>query len=91
MVFANPDWVRAGVREAAAMQGIHAVFLDAETISFIDVTAVEQFDHALDRGEVRLLLAQVGDVVGRATTTRHSPASYPTVQQAVEAAQRALS
>ena len=98
LFFANADWVRSRVREAAAEDGIHAVVLDAEAISFIDVSAVEmldQLDRDLQRRGVRLLLArdigQVRDVVRRASDDPDLARVFPTVQDAVDAAQRGSS
>jgi anti-anti-sigma factor len=95
LFFANSDWVRERVRKAAGQKGIHAVVLDAENISFIDVSAVEmleQLDRDLKRDGVRLLLArdtgQVRDVVRRATDDGDVARVFPTVQAAVDAAQR---
>src|SRR5205814_8083139 len=41
LFFANADHVRQAVRAAAGVEGVRAVVLDAEAISFIDVTAAE--------------------------------------------------
>jgi high affinity sulfate transporter 1 len=95
LFFANADWVRERVRNAAGQKGVYAVVLDAENIPFIDVSAVEmleQVDRDLKRDGVRLLLArdtgQVRDVVGHATDDRDVSQVYPTVQAAVDAAQK---
>jgi high affinity sulfate transporter 1 len=94
LFFANADWVRARVRQAAEQDGIHAVVLDAENISFIDVSAVEmldQLDQDLTRTGVQFLIArdtgQVRDVVRHASEDERLRRVYPSVQAAVDAAQ----
>jgi sulfate permease, SulP family len=96
LFFANADWVRARVEAAAQPDGIHAVVIDSENIPFVDVSAVEmldQLDRKLQGSGVRLLLArdtgQVRDVVRLATEQPTLARVYPTVQEAVDAAQRA--
>ena len=97
LFFANADAVRDRIKAevAAAHPRPHAVVLDAETVPFIDVTAVgvlEELADDLDREGVRLVLARdVGQVrdlagdgaVGAAGST--GLRSYPTVHAAVAA------
>ncbi len=94
LFFANAEAVRTRVRAAAARPGTKAVVLDAASMAFIDVTAVEMLERLSDglRHEgVRLLLArdigQVRDVLRRAGADGPLERFYPTVQAAVEAAQ----
>ena len=96
LYFANSEWVRGRIREAAGRDGIHAVVLDAESVPFIDVSAVEmleQLDRDLERDGVGLFLArdigQVRDVMRHATDDPALARFYPTVQAAVDAAQKA--
>ncbi len=93
LFFANADSVRAQVRRQAGEAGVHAVVLDAETISFIDVTAARmlaELDEDLMRRHVRLLIARdvglVRDVLRTADDDPSLSQVYPSVQAAVEAA-----
>ncbi len=94
LFFANADAVRAELLRAAASGGIHTLVLDAETVPFVDVTALQMLDEtaaALARRGVALRVArdvgQVRDVLRRGgadTTLIHLHAS---VRDAVAAAQ----
>jgi anti-anti-sigma factor len=92
LFFANADWVRSHVIEQAA--GARAVVLDAETMPYVDVTAVRmlaELAQDLDRQGVRLVVArnvgQVRDIV-TTTTEGRSVEVYGTVQEAVDAVLR---
>jgi sulfate permease, SulP family len=95
LFFANADAVRTTVRAHAATKGTRVVVLDAETVPFIDVTAVRtlaELADSLEREGVRLLLSrgtgQVRDVLRHDAADKAPQRVYPTVQAAVEAAQR---
>jgi len=95
LFFANAEWVRSRIRAAAEQERIHAVVLDAENIPFVDVSAVEMLDELsrdLEGHGVRLLIArdvgQVRDVMRRASEEPALQRVYPSVQAAVDAAQR---
>ena len=91
LFFANADAVRDRIRLHARAPGTRAVILDAESMPYIDVTAATMLSEvngdleregvklvvARDIGQVRDLLRQTGDLGTLAT--------YPTVQEAVEA------
>ncbi|MFZ4158562.1 SulP family inorganic anion transporter [Streptomyces griseoincarnatus] len=93
MYFANAERIRATVRQAAGREGTTAVVIDAETVPFIDVSAVRMLDQLAgeleDRG-VRLLLArdvgQVREVLRTADAGAELRHIHPTVREAVEAA-----
>ena len=94
LYFANADTVRKTVL-AHACEGTRAIVLDAETVPFVDVTAAEMLAalaEELDTRGVRLLIArelgQVRDVLDSAEAGERLVQTYPTVQAAVEAAQR---
>ena len=91
--FANAERIRSEVRGAAAREGTGAVILDAETVPFVDVSAVRVLDELADELETRgvqLLLArdvgQVRDVLGAAEARKELRRVYPTVGAAVDAA-----
>jgi high affinity sulfate transporter 1 len=93
LFFANADPVRARVREAAAAPGTEAVVIDAETVPFLDISAVRMLDglaEDLRRDGIRLLLArdvgQVRDVLEKAGGDEALTQIYPTVREAVAAA-----
>jgi anti-anti-sigma factor len=93
LFFANADWVRDEVRRSAT-QGVHAVVLDAETMPYLDVTAVRMLAELaddLERDGVQLVVArdigQVRDVIRRAGEETVLSV-YPTVQAAVDAVSR---
>ncbi|WP_345575196.1 sodium-independent anion transporter [Streptomyces prasinosporus] len=91
--FANAERIRSTVGKAAGRDGATAVVIDAETVPFIDVSAVRMLDQLAGelkvRG-VRLLLArdvgQVRDVLSTADAGAELRHVHPTVREAVEAA-----
>lgn len=90
--FANAERIRSTVRSAAGREGATAVVLDAETVPFVDVSAVRMLDgltEELEARGVRLLLAgdvgQVRDVLRTAGARAELRHVYPTVQAAVDA------
>jgi len=92
LFFANAEALRDAVRAHAAEPGSRAVVLDAETIPYVDVTAAQMLvllNDDLERQGVRLVVArdvgQVRDVLRRSEAGRRLPATYPTVQAAVDA------
>jgi anti-anti-sigma factor len=92
LFFANADWVRSHVLEAA--KGAKAIVLDAETMPYVDVTAVRmlaELHEDLERQGVRLVVArdvgQVRDIV-RSAGEAPQVQLYPTVQAAVDAVSR---
>ena len=93
LFFANADAVRDSIRAHAADAAVHAVVLDAETISVIDVTAgnmLIQLAHELHGQGKRLVLAreipQVRDELDRtAPGEGRVIENYPTVRAAVDA------
>jgi anti-anti-sigma factor len=92
LFFANVEPVRAAVRRHATDPGVHAIVLDAETIPFVDVSAVGmlgELARQLEADGVHLLLAgdigQVRDVLRRAGGGE-LPEAYPTVAEAVQTA-----
>jgi SulP family sulfate permease len=91
LFFANADWVRARIGEAAAREGVKAVVIDAETVAFIDVSAVRTLDELaedLRRDGVELVLArdvgQVRDVLRTAVAEESLTRVYPSVRAAVD-------
>jgi Sulfate permease and related transporters (MFS superfamily) len=93
--FANTDRIRTEVRAAAARTGVKAVVVDAETVPFVDVSAVRMLDALaaeLEAGGTRLLLArdvgQVRDVLRTADARAELMRVHPTVREAVDAARR---
>ncbi|MGW6545047.1 SulP family inorganic anion transporter [Streptomyces massasporeus] len=91
--FANAERIRSEAREAATREGVTAVVIDAETVPFVDVSAVRMLDSLAEELEdlgVRLLLArdvgQVRDVLRTAEARTELRRVYPTVRSAVEAA-----
>jgi hypothetical protein len=77
---ANVDAVRAGFRADAARPGTHAVVIDAESIAFVDVTAVRMLLELAATG-VRLARAhgvgQVPDLLDRGQHTAAALLVYP--------------
>src|SRR5262249_20159350 len=60
LFFANVEAVRTALRRAAAAAGVHGLVLDAESIAFVDVTAVRMLEELavdLRAGGVQLALA----------------------------------
>jgi sulfate permease, SulP family len=95
--FANSDWVRRHLRDAASRPGIKAIVLDAASVAFLDVTAAEMLSQAAEdlhaRGVELLVARDIGEVrdVLRDTGDEHELALvYRTVQAAVDAAQRKI-
>ncbi|GAB2915533.1 SulP family inorganic anion transporter [Streptomyces heilongjiangensis] len=91
--FANAERIESAVRRAAAREGTTAVVIDAETVPFVDVSAVRMLDgltEELGSRGVRLLLArdvgQVRDVLRTAGAGAELRHVYPTVRAAVDAA-----
>jgi sulfate permease, SulP family len=92
LYFANADNVRARIVAAAGAEGVRAVIIDAETTPFVDVSAARMLVAAHDelRGDgVRLVFArdvgQVRDVLGVVAEDGDVPASYPTIDAAIDA------
>jgi high affinity sulfate transporter 1 len=91
LYFANADSVRRAIKTHAAVPGVKGVVLDAESIPFVDVTAVRMLDElagdlrragqqlviAHDLGQVGDLLAQEGAPTGLQV--------FPTIPQAIAA------
>ncbi|WP_435613121.1 SulP family inorganic anion transporter [Streptomyces sp. bgisy159] len=91
--FANAERIESRVRAAAAHEEVTAVVIDAETVPFVDVSAVRMLDDLAEELEARgtrLLLArdvgQVRDVLRTAAARAELMRVYPTVRAAVEAA-----
>ncbi|WP_030587557.1 SulP family inorganic anion transporter, partial [Streptomyces anulatus] len=91
--FANVERIRSEVRRVAARKEVTAVVIDAESIPFVDVSAVRMLDNVAGELEalgVRLLLArdtgQVRDVLRTAEARAELRRVYPTVRAAVDAA-----
>lgn len=91
--FANAERIRSTVRRAADREAATAIVIDAETVPFLDVSAVRMFDalaREMEARGVRLLLArdvgQVRDVLGAADARAELRHVYPTVRAAVDAA-----
>jgi MFS superfamily sulfate permease-like transporter len=92
LFFANVEAVRRALRRAAAAGGIHGLVLDAESIAFVDVTAVRMLEELavdLRAGGVQLALAhdigQVRDMLNRGIRDEGAINVYRSVQDAVEA------
>ena len=90
LFFANADHVRTEILSRVAETRPKTVVLDAETMPYVDVTAVTMLDElaeTLEREDVRLVFARnignVRDVVSRAGGIR--VAVYPTVREAIAA------
>jgi SulP family sulfate permease len=93
LFFANADWVRDRIRRHAARDGVTTIVIDAESVSFIDVSASRVLDQTvrdLNKAGVLLLLAgdlgQVRDVLRGSEGAASAIRLYPTVQDAVDAA-----
>lgn len=93
LFFANADAVRAALLRAAAAPGVHTLVLDAETVPFVDVTAVGMLDELaeeLQRRGIVLRLArdvgQVRDVLRRGGSGAALTHLHPSVREAVAAA-----
>ncbi|MFI9155084.1 SulP family inorganic anion transporter [Streptomyces sp. NPDC053367] len=91
--FANAERIRSQVLRAAAREGVTAVVIDAETVPFVDVSAVRMLDGLAEELAAlggRLLLArdvgQVRDVLRTSEGGTELRRVYPTVRAAVDAA-----
>ncbi|WP_340560575.1 SulP family inorganic anion transporter [Streptomyces sp. GSL17-111] len=91
--FANAERIRSEARRAAAREGVTAVVIDAETVPFVDVSAVHMLDDLAEELEAlggRLLLArdvgQVRDVLRTSEGRTELRRVHPTVREAVDAA-----
>jgi sulfate permease, SulP family len=96
LFFANADWVRGHLLASASRPGTKAVVLDAGTVAFLDVTAAEMLGQAAEELRahgVELLLARdigaVRDVLRRSGAQPEFQRVYPSVQAAIDAAERA--
>jgi sulfate permease, SulP family len=92
LFFANAEGVAASIRAQAKSPGVRAIVVDAESIAFIDVSAVNMLANTsrdLGTSDVRLLLAhdvgQVRDFLHAADAPHLLQNVYPTVQAAVAA------
>ncbi len=92
LFFANAEAVRAALRRAAAREGVHGLVLDAESVAFVDVTAVRMLEElAADLSAVGVQLAlahdigQVRDMVNRGIRDEGAIDVYRSVQDAVDA------
>ena len=65
LFFANADAVRTAIKAHAAAPGTRGVVLDAETVAFVDVTAVRMLDELAD------------DLARDRTAARHRPRPRP--------------
>lgn len=92
LFFANAEGVAASIKMHGATPGVRAVVLDAETIPFVDISAVNvlaRVSEELAASGVRLVLAhdigQVRDLFRVAGAQRLVDDVFPTVQAAVDA------
>ena len=95
LYFANADAVHSRILDATTREGVRAVILDTETTPFVDVSAARMLADTrveLDAQGIRLVLArdvgQVRDMLRTTTSDSDVPASYPTIDAAIEAAGR---
>ena len=95
LFFANAEAVRARILAALATGSPHAVVIDAETMPYIDVTAIRMLDLlAADVGRRGVTLAmardvgQVRDLLNAAAHEGTVTRIYPTVRAAVAAVAR---
>jgi MFS superfamily sulfate permease-like transporter len=93
LFFANSDAVRQAVKEHAASPGVKGVVLDAESMPFVDLTAVRMLDELaddLERAGQRLVIAhdlgQVDDLLGT-VDTHFRPPVFRTIPEAIAAVQ----
>ena len=91
LFFANAEAVRDAVVEAADRDGVRAVVVDAESVPFIDVTALGvlvELGDVLDESGVVLAVAhgigQVTDLIDKGADEAHLQL-FPTVEAAVTA------
>jgi sulfate permease, SulP family len=96
LFFANADYVRAAIEDAAAADGIRAVVLDCQTTPSVDVTAgrmLNELAAGLAKRGVRLVLAgeigQVRDMIAAVADRGQAPEYHRTVAEAVTAARTA--
>jgi len=94
LFFGNAEYVRGHIRSLAGEQGVRAIVVDAETIPFVDVTAVRMLTELADelgREEVTLAMAhgigQVRDLIP-IDGGEHGPAVYRTIDEALAALAR---
>jgi high affinity sulfate transporter 1 len=92
LFFANAEAVRDRIRAEVARTHPGAVVLDAQTMPFVDITAVRVLDDLaddLDRDGVHLAIARgvgpVRDLIGRTARSEGLRHTYPTVRAAVDA------
>ncbi len=92
LFFANAEGVADAILEHAEESGVRAVILDAESMPFVDISAVRMLMNTyttLDGSGVRLVIAhdigQVRDLLRVGDAQRLSEVVYPTVQAAVAA------
>jgi SulP family sulfate permease len=92
LFFANAEAVRDRVRAEVIRSGASAVVLDAETMPFIDLSAIRVLDGLaddLERDGVQFAIArdvgQVRDLMGEAARTESLRRVYPTVRAAIAA------
>jgi sulfate permease, SulP family len=89
--FANADYVRTQILDRVAQEKPKAVLIDAETVPFVDVTAVTMLDElaqTLHRDGIKLVFARnignVRDIVARAGDGTTELRVYATVHEAVD-------
>lgn len=91
LFFANAEFVRERVEELAGANGVRAVIIDAETIPFIDVTAVKMLSDLADSleasGVVLALAHDIGQVRDLLPEDRVNarPRTHPTITDAIGA------
>lgn len=92
LFFANAEAVRDRVRAEVARSRPRAVVIDAQTVPFVDLTAVRMLDELaadLARDGIELAVARdvgpVRDLIGRTTQADPLRRTYPTVRSAVDA------
>ncbi|MGH8951798.1 MAG: SulP family inorganic anion transporter [Acidimicrobiia bacterium] len=94
LFFGNAEYVRGRIRSMAGDSGVRAVVVDAETIPFVDVTAVRmltELAEELEREKVTLAIAHgIGQVRDLIPTDggEHGPAVYRTLDEALAALAR---
>ena len=91
LFFTNADAVRTTIKAHAAAPGTRGVVLDAEAITFVDVTAVRMLEELADelaRGGQQLVIAhELGQVSDLLVRHRHATdlRVYPTIDEAIAA------
>jgi high affinity sulfate transporter 1 len=98
LFFANADHVRREILRRVAESSPQGVVLDAETMPYVDVTAIgmlEQLAEELERRNITFVYArnigQIRDVLARAPSSGMHIPIYRTVQAAVDALSRSES